>query len=129
MSNRAQGGAGSAMLGLLMLLGIGSCMFGGSGKSDDQSEAAQPINIKDAQFLAGDPGLQKAHDLDSSGNGFREIISTKDSGCWETVSVSRVSGHHYQVICSRGQTNGKVNFSKYEVDTDSGLVMRDDAAN
>lgn len=109
-----------------MLFGIVSCVFGGSGGNDSHAAAPQQRSTVDAPFLAGNPGLQAAHDQDGSGDGFKIIIEMHDSGCWQTVSAVPAGEHRYRVICSRGMTGGQLNFSSYLVDTNTGFTMRTD---
>jgi len=129
MSNTTQGGAGSAILGLLMLLGVGSCMFSGSSDPADSSTktSVATANSADAPFLADNPGLQAAHNQSGSGDGFAVVIATKTSGCEKTVSATEVSHHRYQVICSAGMDGAEVRFAKFLVDTDTGFTGRMDA--
>ena len=123
MSNQAQGGAGSAILGLLMLVGVGSCVFGGSGKSDSQAAAPAKTNTVDAPFLVGNPGLQAAHDQSGTGDGFEVVIAMKTAGCSEAISATQIGHHRYEVICSGGSDGGRLRFTKFMVDTDTGFTM------
>ena len=119
MSNQADGGTAGAVLGLLMLLGVGSCMFGGSSDKKDKTAEA-PTNRVDAPYLASDSGLKAAHDESGEGDGFGEIIALKHSECWKSITATRTSPNQYQVICSSDMTGSTLNFTKFMVDTSTG---------
>ena len=118
LSNRLQGTAGSSILSIIMLLGVGSC--GGSSNTSDPTASADKNNLVDAPFLEGNPGLQAAHAKTDSGDGFRTLISTHYPGCSEAIWAMRISRHQYKVICSAEQPVGVLTYHKFVIDTDTG---------
>ena len=123
-ADKAAGLGGCALLLVLLFL-LAKCVFGGGGNTVPSSvpTEASSANRVDAPYLASDFNLKEAHDMEGSGDGFREIILMKHSECYQSITARRTADHEYEVICS-DKGSGTLTFTKFMVDTQTGDSIR-----
>lgn len=121
----------SGVVGLGLLLWVGSCVFGGGAESkpeatqqvvQDQQAAKSRNAASGAARFGDDPLIAQGNRMSPNGDGFAYAISALGQQCAQTVSVTPLKRPMlYNVICSNGSTGGRLNFVKYRLDTAAGI--------
>ena len=119
------------IVGLGLLLWVGSCVFGGASSEEKAAQTAQEATASkelearrasEAARYSGDPLLVEGARASPSGDGVAYTISVLGGRCEKAVSVTPLETPMvYDVICSDGMSGSRMNFIKYRLNTAKGI--------